>query len=161
MTSAALSIDASHDFDFLIGRWTVAHRKLRKRLAGNDDWEAFSSTLSARQLPGGIGNVDEIDLPDGLAAVTIRLFDPRQQRWSIYWITSANPVMDPAPVAGRFNGPVGEFFADDMFEGQPIRVRYTWTVIAKDQARWAQAFSPDRGKSWETNWVMDFMRLPL
>jgi hypothetical protein len=158
MTSAALAIDASHDFDFLIGTWKVAHRKLRKRLAGNDEWDEFASTLRARHLPGGLGNIDEMDLPDGVTGMAIRLFDPRQQLWSIHWVASNNPVMDPAPVIGRFNGSVGEFFADDTFDGRSIRVRYTWMVLAKDRARWAQAFSPDAGASWETNWVMEFTR---
>ncbi len=66
--------------------------------------------------------------------------------------------MDQNPVVGRFNGSIGEFFADDAFDGKKIRVRYTWTVRDKNNVQWAQAFSPDAGKSWETNWVMEFRR---
>ncbi|MDB5366667.1 MAG: hypothetical protein JWM77_2594 [Rhodospirillales bacterium] len=155
---AAVAVDASHDFDFLIGAWKSEQHKLKKRLANNTEWTGFSSELRVRKLPAGMGNIDELDMPNA-TGLTIRLFDPKRQLWSIYWIASNDPVMDTNPVVGRFNGPVGEFFADDEFEGKKIRVRYTWTMIDKDRASWAQAFSPDGGKSWETNWKAEFTRV--
>ena len=158
MTSAALAIDASHDFDFFTGTWNVQHRKLKKRLADNDEWELFRSVSHARPLAGGLGNMDETDLP-GAHGMTIRLFDPKRQLWSLHWVSTLDPTMDRNPVVGRFDGPMGEFFADDMFDGKKIRVRYTWTVRDKNNVQWAQAFSPDGGKSWETNWTMEFTRV--
>jgi hypothetical protein len=49
---------------------------------------------------------------------------------------------------------VGVFEADDVFDGRPIRVRFIWTRGAKP--RWEQAFSEDGGRTWETNWIMDY-----
>lgn len=37
-------------------------------------------------------------------------------------------------------------------------VRFIWSDITLNSSRWQQAFSEDAGKSWETNWVMDFKR---
>ncbi len=34
-----------------------------------------------------------------------------------------------------------------------------WSDITPTLARWEQAFSPDGGKSWETNWIMEFTRV--
>ena len=34
--------DRPHDFDFLVGVWHVAHRRLKERLANNDQWEEFT-----------------------------------------------------------------------------------------------------------------------
>lgn len=158
MTSPALAIDASHDFDFLIGSWKSQQHKLKKRLANNNEWETFASDLHVKKLPSGMGNMDQLDMPNA-TGLTIRLFDPKTQLWSIYWISSKDPVMDQNPVVGRFNGNVGEFFCDDTQEGQRVRVRYTWTRVSRDQATWAQAFSPDGGKSWETNWKAEFTRV--
>ena len=50
----------------------------------------------------------------------------------------------------------GEFFGDDTFAGKPILVRYIWSEITGTSARWEQAFSTDRGTTWETNWIMSF-----
>jgi hypothetical protein len=37
----------------------------------------------------------------------------------------------------------------------------TWLVPFRghDRARWQRAFSPDNGKTWEVNWVMEFSRV--
>ena len=58
----------------------------------------------------------------------------------------------------RFENGVGTFYANDSWQGQPIRVRFLWTLPAPDRPRWEQAFSPDGGASWETNWIMSFTR---
>jgi hypothetical protein len=39
-----------------------------------------------------------------------------------------------------------------------VRTRYTWSQITPKSARWEQAFSYDAGKTWDTNWVMEFRR---
>jgi hypothetical protein len=61
------------------------------------------------------------------------------------------------PVVGGFAGDRGEFYGDDEDGGRPVKVRYVWTRLGKDAARWEQAFAPD-GRNWETNWVMDLTR---
>jgi len=43
-----------------------------------------------------------------------------------------------------------------LFKGKPIRVRYLWN--ATTTPHWEQAFSDDGGRSWETNWTMDFTK---
>ena len=60
---------------------------------------------------------------------------------------------------GGFAKGVGTFYGDDSFEGRPIRVRYLWSRITEQSARWEQAFSLDEGNNWETNWYMDFTRV--
>jgi hypothetical protein len=55
-------------------------------------------------------------------------------------------------VVGRFEGDVGTFECDDVWEGTPIRVRYRWTKTDPDHPRWEQAFTADAGQTWETNW---------
>jgi hypothetical protein len=157
-TLASAATDGSHDFDFLIGSWKTQQHKLKKRLANNNEWTTFESELRVKKLPAGMGNIDELDMPNA-TGLTIRLYNPKTQLWSIYWIASNDPVMDQNPVVGRFNGPVAEFFADDVQEGKKVVVRYTWTKIGENQASWAQAFSPDGGKSWETNWKAEFTRV--
>lgn len=149
------------DFDFLFGAWRVAHRRLKRRLAGDDEWQTFAGTCAARPLLGGLGNVDDnwLDLPGGAyRAVTLRAFDPAADRWAIWWLDARNPHRLDVPVIGGFSNGEGAFFADDVFEGRAIRVRFLWTRVSTDEPRWEQAFSADGGAHWETNWIMNFTR---
>jgi len=152
--------DGRHDFDFLAGRWAVAHRRLRERLCGDTRWDAFAGRSEFRQIVGGLANVDDniIALPAGTyRAATVRVFDPATGLWSIWWIDGRNPRLEP-PVHGRFENGIGTFLGDDVFDGRPIRVRFIWSEITAQSARWEQAFSPDGGASWEANWIMTFRR---
>jgi hypothetical protein len=63
------------------------------------------------------------------------------------------------PVVGGFSGGIGTFYGDDVFKGRPIRVRFQWSAITATSCHWEQAFSPDGGKTWETNWIMDIKRV--
>jgi hypothetical protein len=148
----------AQDFDFLHGHWTVEHRRLRHRLVGADEWDSFAGPARCWSVLGGVGNVDEIELPP-LSAVgmTVRLFDPSAGHWSLHWVSSLTGTFEPA-VIGGFDGPVGRFYGDDVHDRRPIRVRYVWDEITDSSARWQQAFSVDGEHTWETNWVMCFTR---
>jgi hypothetical protein len=156
-----IAASGAADFDFLLGDWNVRHCKLRHRLAGDQTWVEFGGTMTSRAILGGAGNFDEnvLGAPEGAyEACTVRMFDARNGRWSIFWIDGRNPRPDP-PVVGFFSDDEGRFFGDDMLEGRQILVRFLWSRIRGPSPRWEQAFSADRGASWETNWIMDFDRV--
>lgn len=150
------------DFDFIIGDWRVRHRRLERRLAGCHDWIEFEGTSSTRKILGGFGNLEDntLALPDGAyRAVALRSFDPVAATWSIWWLDGRHPDRLDTPVVGRFADGTGVFHADDMLDGSPIRIRFTWSSLAAGTPRWEQAFSADGGDTWETNWTMDFFRV--
>ena len=153
--------DGRGDFDFLFGAWAVRNRRLAERLKGCTEWEEFPGTCRARPILAGLGNMDEFTLerPSGqVLAVTLRLYDRGSGEWSIYWAASAGRGRFDVPVVGRFDGPRGEFYAQEAFEGRHIFSRFIWTVQGPEACRWEQAYSADGGRSWETNWTMDFTR---
>jgi hypothetical protein len=164
-TTGALPVtDHSHDFDFLIGKWKVHHWRLNGRLVGSHDWVEFDGTSQLWMTMDGKGTVDDnyIGLPSGpYRAVGLRGYDPKTQTWAIWWLDgrNANGPLDP-PVIGNFdfaNG-VGTFEGNTVNNGKTVLARYTWSKITPNSAHWEQAFSPDKGKTWETNWRMDLTR---
>jgi hypothetical protein len=159
--SQPANASSEHDFDFLVGSWTVQHRRLKHRLAHSNEWETFSGTCKTWLLLDGQGDVDDnvIQAPGGAyRAATLRSFDPATKLWSIWWLDSRQPhELDP-PVVGGFRDGIGTFLAKDTFDGRPIVVRFIWSDITPNSAKWQQAFSDDSGKTWETNWIMEFSR---
>jgi hypothetical protein len=149
------------DFAFLTGSWRVFHRKLERRLAGSNDWYEFGGTCRAWELLDGAGNVDDNELDDpcgAYRAASLRRCEPGTRTWSIWWWDSRLAGVGP-PVHGTFVDGIGTFRGEDELDGKPIAVRYVWSEITARSARWEQAFSPDRGLTWESNWTMRFERL--
>ncbi len=152
----------SPDFDFLMGIWSCRHRYLVRRLKDCRDWIEFDGVRAARKILDGFGNIDEGDIAlpgDPYRGMSLRTWDPEKERWSIHWFDSRFPGRAVPPVYGRFARGVGTFYGDDECEGRPVKVRYLWSRVTESSARWEQAFSSDRGASWETNWIMDFTRV--
>lgn len=149
-----------HDWDWLIGSWTVRHHRLRARLAGSNDWDEFDGACTMVPTLNGFGNMDDnwLDPPSGAyRAMGVRAFNPETRLWSIWWFDERSHVIEP-PVRGGFANGVGRFEGDDTFNGRPIRVYFQWSNITANSARWEQAFSTDGGASWEVNWWMEFRR---
>jgi hypothetical protein len=148
-----------HDWDYHMGRWTVANRRLRKRWTSTPEWYEFPGETEYVKYMDGLVNVDETRFPtQGFAGVTLRSFSTEKRRWSIYWINSRAGEVT-SPMIGGWKGDVGLFYGDDLDEGVPITARFIRTKRPPDGERWEQAFSKDGGKSWETNWTGDFTRV--
>ena len=155
--------DGSHDFDFEYGKWRMPNHRLVKRLAGSHQWEDFITCDEGTPLPGGIGGMDVMHASywTDFVGVTLRTYDPKTGLWRIYWVDNhfSDGTIQP-PVIGKFDGNVGVFTGHDTYNGKPVLVRFIWTVNPKGSravAKWEQAFSPDNGKTWETNWTNEII----
>ena len=60
-------------------------------------------------------------------AVTVRLYNPATREWSIYWTASSHPGRMDVPMVGKFDGPRGEFYSQEVFEGRHIFNRFIGT----------------------------------
>ena len=154
--------DGRDGFDLLRGRWRVSNRRLVARLQGSTEWQEFPAEIEGHSLLGGIANVDTLHIPafpDGkpLEVVDLKVFDPASRTWTLVQADSRSGQLGK-PLVGRFSAGRGEFLCDDTLDGKPIRVVHRWSDITATSARWEQAFSPDGGATWETNWQATLTR---
>lgn len=145
-----------------MGSWTVRNRRLLDPLHESSGWTEFATIVVARPLLGGLGNSDSVDSTDGsdFHGATLRLFDPADRLWRIWWASSSRPGHLDPPLEGAFDGTHGVFRGTDAVAGTPVEVRFDWHVDGPDRARWSQAVSTDSGGHWLTNFTMHLERVP-
>jgi hypothetical protein len=158
-----MTTPGADDFAFLQGSWTVHNRKLRDVTdPACEEWVEFDATSEIYPVLDGWGHIDRMtvpDPPDGPAfeGMTLRLFDPAQETWSIWWSSTRAPGHLDPPVVGRFTDGHGVFECDDVVGGRPVLLRFDWQ--ADDRApEWRQSFSYDSGATWRENWRMTLSR---
>jgi len=87
----SMTNDPTHDFDLFFGSWRAQHRRLKARLANNNEWIEFDGTSTMQPLLGGYGNMDDngFNMPGGACrGVSVRAFDPKTKTWETNWITN-------------------------------------------------------------------------
>ena len=142
-----------HDFDFLPGRWAIENRRLV-----DGQWTTFPATSHTFAMLGGVGNHDHFHA-DGYEGFSLRLYDAEADVWRIWWSSTARPGRLDPPVEGRFAADgTATFEADDVLDGVPLRMRFVWSEITADSARWEQSFSFDGGATWVPDWTMRLTR---
>lgn len=150
---------SARDFDFLVGRWRVQHRRLDPATA---EWVSFEGSASNATIMGGYANVEEHTIPapnGGYRAVALRSYDRSSGQWAIWWFDERYPsrAVDPPEVGGFENG-TGIFYSEQVDNGRAVRVRFIWSNITDVSAQWEQSFSFDGGVTWSPNWIMKFQR---
>lgn len=158
------------DFDFLLSTWNVVNRRrklwsiLEEPERNNEvEWEEFSAVAGMGQkLLDGRVFVDQYDgtLPSGFRVLgtAVRAYDSETELWSFVWLDNRQPP-DFTPLLGRFEDGVGRFEQDLMTkDGRPLKVRFIWDDITDKTARWRQEISLDDGRTWDTNWIMEFTK---
>ena len=158
--------DGQHDFDFVIGRWKAHLSKLLHPLTGSTAWVEYDGTSVMTRLWGERANMEEFDVATSdpragdrtrIEGQTLRLYDPASHRWSLYLLDAAKGRLLLPATVGAFSNGRGEFLDAEEFDGRTILVRYVWTHAAPQSAHMEQSFSPDWGKTWEVNWILDLM----
>ena len=160
LPAASAADDGAHDFDFHFGMWKTHIRRLQKPLQGTHTWTNYDGTSVVSKVWGGRASLLELDAsgPTGhIEGVGLRLFNPRSHQWSLNWTNSTDPVMT-TPMVGKFTHGQGQFYDEEGFQGRVILSRNGFSAITPNSSHFEQAFSDDGGKTWETNWIMDFNR---
>jgi hypothetical protein len=150
---------ADNDFAFLAGVWDVANR----RRDPDGAWREFAATCTVGMAVDDLVQLDHYDAPDfpgrgHVKAVTVRAYDATAATWSIVWLSNyADP--DWRPMVGAWNGDEGDFRQTiEDASGAPMDVRFRWTRLTPDHARWEQATSLDGGATWDWSWTMELTR---
>ena len=154
-------VNHQNDFDWEIGDWKVHLRRLLHPLSGSKSWAEFEGTAHVRKVWDGRANLLELALrgPAGqIEGLSLRLYDPQSERWSVYFATSENGTLG-TPMVGQFQNGHGEFSSRELFHGKMIDIRFVFSNVTSKSFHGEQSFSPDEGKSWETNWIEDFTRM--
>jgi hypothetical protein len=152
--------DGQHDFDFMYGKWKIKVRRLKNPLHGSKEWYEMTGTTDCHPIWGGKGNIEmgELDGPEHMSAMMVRLYEPKSRQWSLNWVNAKYMKFD-VPTIGEFKNGRGEFYDQEMFEGRMILVRYIWSDTATKTPRFEQSFSDDGGKTWEPNWVSESTKI--
>lgn len=154
--------DGQRDFDFLIGTWKSHVRRLQKPLTGSNSWIEGNATVSVRKIWNGGGNLEEIDLTTSaghLQGLTLRLYNLQARQWRLYWANASQGVLTQPASIGEFRDGRGEFYDQETFNGKLILVRHSFSAITAMSYHFEQAFSADRGQTWEANWIADVTRM--
>ena len=121
---------SQHDFDFIFGHWCVRNRKLVDVTdPACDQWVEFDAVSDVSPILFGMGHIDQMTVAapaDGGApfeGFTLRLFDPSDQTWRIWWSSDAS--------AGH----------SGYASGGPLR-RHSWRLRRVGHDRWSAGVGP-------------------
>jgi hypothetical protein len=168
--SAFAERDGSHDFDFLIGDWKAHLRRMVERETGvttsdprTGIWVEYDGICNDKKLLDTNANFEQFDVQASRTHLqfrgqALRMYNPVSHQWSIYGLDLDKGELGLPPLIGQFTGKRGEFFDSELRNGHMVQVRYVWTDISPKSAHMEQSFSPDGGKSWAVNWIVDLSR---
>jgi hypothetical protein len=159
-TAGAAHPTDRHGFDFLVGEWRVRHRRTNP---ATGKWVEFDGTCSGRFLLDGSLTAEEhlLNSPSGAyRALGLHAYDAKTGKWSNWWLDGRYPQgpLDP-PVQGQFENGVAATYSEFDQDGKKVIARLKWSDVTATSFRFEQATSDDAGKTWETNWIMEFQRV--
>ncbi len=146
----------SDQFDFWLGIWSVNLRMQQE----DGSWPESSVQAEASIYPV-LGGRAVLELWDSqpIVGFSLRWFDPEWERWVLWLNWPGEDRSGSSGLEGAFHHGRGEFFSRrPTADGGERIARYTFSDITPDSLRWDDAFSTDGGKTWSSNWIMEFRR---
>ncbi len=158
---AAQDNDGQHDFDFEKGSWKAHLKRLDHPLTGSKAWIDYDGTSVVKTLWNGRANFGELVVSNAtgqIEGLTLRLYNPKEHQWRLYWANSKAGVLTTPPTTGQYTSGRGEFFDQEDLGEKSIFVRFVFSDVTAGSFLTEQAFSADGGKTWEPNWIGTFTR---
>ncbi len=154
------SSSSQHDFDFEFGSWDAHLKRRPNPLSGSDTWVEYDGTSVVKPIWNGRADFGELKVANAngrIEGLTLRLYNPQSHQWRLYWANSKDGVLN-TPTIGQFTNRYGEFFDQEDFNDKSIFVRFTFSDLTPNSFQTEQSFSPDFGKTWESNWIATFTK---
>jgi|GEM_PF-753427 len=149
----------ARQFDFWIGDWNVVNRTLQE----DGSWVVTgSATDRVYSILDGCAIVEHwrgSAFNDKVIGFSVRAYDPETEQWILVlsWPEKDSPKL--STLKGQFRHGRGEFFFSfPKADGGKVISRYSFSDSQADSMRWDAATSEDEGRSWLTNWIMEFSR---
>ncbi len=143
-------VEASRQFDFLIGEWNVDAVRFRE---DGTPLVKYKALWSAVPLNGGRMVMDDFRAlgPNGQAVssfVTLRTYSEVTNRWELAGLQALQPSV---PMAWHGVARDGEMLLDATAQtpaGGTVKTRIRFFDIRPDSFAWESSMSLDEGKSW-------------
>ena len=135
--AAATERDGQHDFDFEAGHWRIHLKRLVHPLTGSKTWFEFDGTSVTRLLWNGRAQIEEFETTattDHIEGLTLRTYNSESHQWRLHWANSNDGLL-VVPQIGEFKADVGEFYAQDIFNGKTILIRFLWSKTKAGRGR--------------------------
>lgn len=159
LTSLALGQvqDPAREFDFWIGEWDVNLRVQQPDKTWRDQHKATAHIYSI------LGGKAILELwsegKEGINGYSLRYYDPKKKKWDLWLNWAGKNRSGTNGLEGEFRHGRGEFFSERKQEDGTTRIsRYTFSDITENSLRWDDGYSTDSGKTWASNWIMEFTR---
>ena len=145
----------SRQFDFWVGSWDV---NLRIR---QDDGSWRDSVRAEANIYSILNGKAVLELWDSapIRGFSLRAFDAARGQWVLWLNWPGEDRSGTSSLTGGFRHGRGEFFSTRTgADGAETLSRYTFSDITPDSLRWDDAYSPDGGRTWRHQWIMEFSR---
>jgi len=144
------STEQARQFDFWVGTWNLEWADAKgTKLSGTNTITKILNGCAIEENFSTAGSSPFI-------GKSLSLFDARNGRWKQTWVDNAGAYLDF----------VGEFKDGKMTlsreavnpQGKKIMQRMVFSEIKKDSIRWDWESSVDDGKTWTSNWQLNYKR---
>jgi hypothetical protein len=87
--------------------------------------------------------------------MSVSVYDERQACWRQTWVDNQGGYLD---FSGGKQGERMILSRVAEIDGQQLHQRMVWYDIRRDGLMWNWERSPDEGETWETLWVIQYVR---
>ncbi|NNE66044.1 MAG: hypothetical protein HKN33_05705 [Pyrinomonadaceae bacterium] len=144
-------------FDFWVGAWDV---NLRVQQKDNSWKDQHKSTAHIYKILAGKAILELwSENKDGINGYSLRYYNPNTDKWDLWLNWPGKNRSGTTGLTGSFRHGRGEFFAERKIDERTTQIRrYTFSDATPTSLRWDDAYSTDGGKTWSSNWIMEFSR---
>ena len=139
----------SRRLDFWLGDWDLSYERNGEVVhSRNRITKKLDGCVVLEEFAGGAGTK--------LQGMSVSIFDGATGRWKQTWVDNGSSYLD---FDGRFEEGRAIFYRQFEQAGKTVQQRMVFQDIKADSLKWLWQQSTDAGKTWTTQWDIDYARV--